>query len=83
MELVFANCTAWVGIGDGRTVQIIQDEAWFAGDPVVKARPDLFNDEPSIVRGTRPVPVETAAGDAGVEQATAAPGEKRTRTKRA
>lgn len=77
MELVFANCTTWIGVGSS-THQLIRDEAWFVGDPVVKARPDLFNTEPSTVRGTRPVKVESA-----VESATAAPDEKRTRTRRA
>lgn len=73
MALVFANCTTWIANG-----HLIQDEAWDADDPVVKARPDLFNDEPSVVRGVRKAPVED-----GVETATAAPGEKRTRTRRA
>lgn len=71
MALVFANCTTWLANG-----HLIQDEAWDADDPIVKARPDLFNDEPSIVRGTR-------KAEGGVETTTAAPGEKRTRTRRA
>ena len=70
MALKFANCTTWIANG-----HLIQDEAWDADDPVVKARPDLFNDEPSIVRGVRKV-------EAQVETATAAPGEKRTRARR-
>ncbi|MFI6681886.1 hypothetical protein [Kribbella sp. NPDC050470] len=71
MALVFANCTTWIADG-----HLIQDEAWDADDPIVKARPDLFSDEPSVVRGVRKpaAPVETA---------TAEPGEKRTRTRRA
>jgi len=72
MALVFANCTTWISA----TAQLVQDEAWDADDPIVKARPELFNDEPSIVRGTR-------KREAPVEVATAAPGEKRTRTRRA
>jgi hypothetical protein len=73
MALVFANCTTWLANG-----HLIQDEAWDADDPIVKARPDLFNDEPSVVRGVRKAPAEES-----VETATAAPGEKRTRTRRA
>lgn len=73
MALVFANCTTWLANG-----HLIQDEAWDADDPIVKARPDLFNDEPSVVRGVRKPPPED-----GVETATAEPGEKRTRTRRA
>jgi hypothetical protein len=70
MTLKFANCTTWIANG-----HLIQDEAWDADDPIVKARPDLFNDEPSVVRGVRKV-------EAPVETATAAPGEKRTRARR-
>lgn len=46
------------------------DEPWLADDPAVKALPHLFRDDPFDPRGTQPI-----------EQATAAPGEKRT-TKR-
>lgn len=67
MALVFANCTTWISA----TAQLVQDEAWDADDPIVKARPELFNAEPSIVRGTR-------KREAPVETATAEPGEKRT-----
>ena len=74
MALVFANCTTWIANG-----HLIQDEAWDADDPVVKARPDLFNAEPSIVRGVRAPAPPT---EASVETATAAPGEKRTRARR-
>jgi hypothetical protein len=71
MALVFANCTTWVSA----TAQLIKDEAWDADDPIVKARPELFDDEPTIVRGVRKREVP-------VEAASAAPGEKRTRTRR-
>lgn len=50
---------------DGQRVRVVVDEAWDADDPVVKARPDLFTAAPSRVQTT-------------VEQATQAPGEKRT-----
>ena len=48
----------------GDRVTLHFDEPWDAKDPVVKARPDLFADEPTYVAAT-------------VEQATAAPGETR------
>lgn len=67
MALVFASCTTWIS----PVAQLVQDEAWDADDPIVKARPELFTDEPSIVRGTR-------KREAPVETATAEPGEKRT-----
>jgi hypothetical protein len=73
MALKFANCTTWLANG-----HLIQDEAWDADDPIVKARPDLFNDEPTVVRGVRKAPPAEPA----VETATAAPGEKRTRARR-
>ena len=71
MALVFANCNAHLANG---TLNL--DEAWDDNDPLVKARPELFNAEPTIVRGQR------KQADPPVEKATAAPGEKRT-TKRA
>ena len=67
---VFANCDAVV-FEDGMRLQVVKDQIWDAGDPFVKARPDLFSDHPRKVNRT--VPVKAA----GVESATAAPGEKR------
>lgn len=54
------------------TVRLEPGHPWAADDPFVKARPDLFSDEPTAINRTSPPPVE---------QATAAPGERRT-TKR-
>lgn len=45
---------------------------WDADDPLVKHRPHLFTDEPTRV-------MTSVRGMAVVEQATAAPGEKRRR----
>lgn len=62
-NLVYAlgECVAYV---DGVRVVTHENEPWNAKDPVVKKRPDLFSELPVTTRGT-------------VEQATAAPGEKR------
>jgi hypothetical protein len=51
---------------------IQKGSAWYADHPIVVDHPDLFADTPTDVfpRGWTPSPV--------VEQATAAPGEKRT-----
>lgn len=58
----------------GLIIRTVEGEPWAAGDPFVKARPDLFGDQPERIRRTVPaMPV--------VEQASKAPGEKRT-TKR-
>jgi hypothetical protein len=67
---VFANCDAVV-FEDGKRLQVVRDQIWDAGDPFVKARPDLFSTEPRKVNRTVP-----AMGNV-VESATAAPGEKR------
>lgn len=64
----YANTTTSVHF-DGRIVRIAEGDPWYATDPFVVARPELFNDEPIRVYGTRP---------AAVEQASAAPGERRT-----
>ena len=62
----FARTTASVG-HDGHLVRIVEDDAWLADDPFVKAHPDLFADTPRNLF--------TLNGR--VEQATAAPGERR------
>ena len=64
---VFAKSTCAVGFGGG-VVRLHMGDPWRADDPFVKARPDMFADDPpgAVVRHT-----------GGVEQATAAPGEKR------
>lgn len=54
----------------GRGILVVAGEPWDASDPLVKERPDLFTDTPGAVRTTR-----TDSGQ--VEQATAAPGERR------
>lgn len=53
----------------GGTIRIREGDVWAADDPLVKSRPDLFSSKPVSVHRTVPV----------VEQATAAPGEKRRR----
>lgn len=66
--LKFANSTTAVRYG-ATIVRIAEGDPWYADDPFVIARPELFTDEPVRVFGTRPAPVE---------QATARPGERRT-----
>jgi hypothetical protein len=65
-----------VTVWDGQKVVLQKGEAWWAADPFVKSRPDLFADEPTVVKA-RP-----RATTPPVEAASAAPGEKRT-TRRA
>lgn len=54
---------------DNRLIRMHVDQVWSADDPFVRARPDLFADEPLSVNRT---------GEPPIERATARPGEKRT-----
>ncbi len=56
-----------VTVYEGMKVVLQRGEAWYADDPFVQQRPDLFSDEPTRVMGRRPV-----------EKATKNPGQKRT-----
>lgn len=76
MRVVYAKFTTWVN----ESTQIVEGEAWRSDDPIVKARPDWFSDMPKIVRTTLPRHLQ---GEPPVEQATAAPGEKRVTRPRA
>lgn len=71
MNVVYAKYSAWVS----PSVQIVEGEAWRADDPIVQKYPQKFADLPKIVRTTLPRHLQ---GEPPVEQATAAPGEKRT-----
>ena len=55
----------------GQSLFLKANSVWDAADPVCRAHPELFADSPEVV--------ETSSGALyrGVEQATAAPGEKR------
>lgn len=65
---VFASASVSVRVpGETYPVPVRRGEVWYAEDPFVKAHPDLFSDDPPRARGSEPE----------VEQATAAPGEKR------
>ena len=66
MAIVVALDTANVSI-DGERYHVTRGEAWDGSDPLVKAHPDLFGDDPGALRRTV----------APVEQATRAPGERR------
>jgi hypothetical protein len=74
MQLVYAKATVWVT----SSVQLREGEAWFADDPLVKAHADLFMDTPKIVRTTLSRREIAERDPAPVEQATRAPGERRT-----
>jgi hypothetical protein len=69
-NVVFATFSTWVT----PTVAINRGEAWDADDPVVLSHPDWFTSDPSQFARTS----SASYGEPAVEQATAAPGEKRT-----
>lgn len=64
--LKYARATSSVG-WNGGLVRLSEGDPWYADDPFVRANPSMFVDVPPKVRSTV----------ARVEQATAAPGEKR------
>lgn len=72
MSIVFAAAACSVRHG-AQVIRLQPGDPWAADDPFVMARPDLFASAPPFVHRT------TAAGvvSAPVEQATAAPGERR------
>jgi len=74
MDVVYAKDTRVVGTGEGGMGRVQKGSHWPAGDPVVKANPDLFSSDP---RWGMNFSVEPEGWGAPVEQATAAPGEKR------
>ena len=71
---MFKFCTSACVVGwQGQTMHLTANTVWRADDPFVKAHPDLFADTPERIETSRGVVVR------GVEQATAAPGERRGR----
>ena len=72
-SITFAAITGSVRYGES-TIRLVAGQPWDGDDPFVKQRPDLFDSTPSFVHRTAPTGVI-------VEQATRAPGERRT-TKR-
>lgn len=72
MNLVYANASCSITDDQGLIWQLRRGEMWDAADPLVKARPKFFSKRPITVRTSEFGIVEF------VEQATAAPGEKRT-----
>ena len=73
-NVVMATSTCHVG----ETLMLNEGELWAADDPFVLARPELFTDDLESVtrRSVKPAKAATPV-EAPVEQATAAPGEKR------
>jgi hypothetical protein len=89
IDVVFAKGAEIIGLPTGETVPIVFGTHWPATDPVVRARPDLFDEDPRYglaysaappgydydLNELEPDDDRDSADDA--EQATAAPGERR------
>lgn len=74
MDVVYASATSVVPLENGGRVTVRLGSHWPADDPVVLAQPSLFSTDPAYgLNRSAPAPAP-----APVEQATAAPGEKRT-----
>lgn len=61
MEFVFSANDGIVLWGNGSTVKMVPNQIWFADDPFVLARPDLFSSTPLVVHSTvgREAPAKT------------------------
>lgn len=74
MKVVYATVTAPVQMESGISGTVQKGSHWPEDDPVVRAYPHYFSSDP---RYGMNYSVEPEGYDAPVEQATAAPGEKR------
>jgi len=84
MKVVYANSTGHVSSSQGHTVLVILGTHWPASDPIVKAYPHMFSDDPVNGLYFSQPPVELEFPEDAVsevahqaEQATAEPGSKR------
>lgn len=74
IPIVYAVGTDFVNLPGGGRTRVAKGTHWPATDPAVRARPELFSDDP---RWGLLYTVEPDGYDAPVEAASAAPGEKR------
>lgn len=74
MDVVYATATARVGTPDGGQAMVVKGQHWPAADPVVTSNPSLFSTD---ARWGMTFSSQPDGFDAPVEQATAAPGERR------
>lgn len=79
MDIVFASTTAIVSHPEtGASVAVNHGTHWPADDPVARAYPNFFTPDPRFgLSSSRPLGVD--GYPVAVEQATAAPGERRAR----
>lgn len=72
-KIVYANTTCVV-VSSGTSYALTRGDAWDPESRVVESRPDLFDDEPPIIRG---IDEHTGFVVNRVEETTARPGERR------
>jgi hypothetical protein len=79
MDIVYATTTAYIPLTDGGRILVRAGSHWPADDPVVVAQPSIFSADPRYGLSFTAEPIdEKRAPEPPIEQATAAPGEKRT-----
>lgn len=77
MDVVFAQATEQVPLRSGRVAQVRKGQHWPKSDPVVRARPELFTEDPRFGLVYTEAPPGFDAELNEVEMATANPGERR------
>jgi len=75
MDIVYPVTDATLTLADGSVFVVHRGQHWTTTDRVVQEKPDAFSDDPRYGLAFSTPPAEMA--DPPVEQATAAPGEKR------
>lgn len=75
MDIVYAVNDATLTLANGARFTVYRGQHWSAADPVVQEKPDAFTTDPRYGLAFSTPPPEMA--DPPVEQATAAPGERR------
>jgi hypothetical protein len=76
MDVVYATANTHVTTREGGRLVVRKGSHWPAEDPIVQAQPSLFSADP---RWGLTYSAQPAGWDAPIEQATAAPGERRSR----
>jgi hypothetical protein len=76
MDIVYATASSVVALPGGGQKHVAKGSHWPADDPIVLAQPSLFSED---ARYGLNFSAEPAGYDHPVEQATAAPGERRAR----
>jgi hypothetical protein len=77
MDVVYPVAEATLTLADGSVHTVRRGQHWPVEDKVVQEKPDMFSADPRYGLAYSVPPAELA--DPPVEQATAAPGERRAR----